>query len=85
MFWDDFGELLVVSVMAVLVIAVIFGGVFCIVNFTSRHACNQLADLNPDYEFVFTWSTECLIKAPNGMFVDTENAYQYFEVQMVER
>ena len=44
-------------------------------------ACNDFSQLNPEYEFRFSFWNGCLVKAPNGRWVDVD-AFPYIQGQL---
>ena len=72
---DELKEILLVLLGVMLIISVIgcaSGGVIFVLASVS---CDALAEINPKMEFHWGPWTGCLVKAPSGLWVDSDNIH----------
>lgn len=50
-------------------VAVVLGGVVGLVYWEESVSCNQLQEINPDYNFRFDFPSGCKMQTPDGLYI----------------
>ena len=75
---SDYLELFVILVIVVVVICGTLFGIAAIITLMDKPYCAEMARLNPEMEFDYTFWTACKVKTENGKWVDASEYMQYY-------
>ena len=76
--FDHFlGSVMGILLVLVILVIVVFGAYF-LTGIPAKKACNHLEELHPGLDFDWTYMTGCLVKSPDGLYVDSDEFLQYY-------
>ena len=82
--FEMFGEMLVVGIPIILAVSILVVSVVTVAVVIEKQTCNALSALSTSNEFNWGFWTGCLVKMPNGFWIDVNEA-GYIMLEQVEK